>query len=249
VSAARVAGLSPRGSQEGTEDHKLLIHLARLTGLDLVCVGKMPSINVGFSRFRARWMKACWAQLSRMIHARSSRFRARCAPVSFDPSGFVLDEWKAHPADGTDIVSFTSEPGPVLFGFNVHFAWSPHKAPGEPFTISADPLDDRLLYKELMAFASEHFMKHLSKRGVFLRERGLHILWVEGRTQLALTHSFLWAHMRKYNVILGQLPRPIALIFTFRVMGSFKQFCRFAPLMDRVVESVRIELRDAMFRV
>ena len=211
-----VAGLSPRSSQESDKDRELLTQLARLTGLNLDRDSTTPQ-----------------------IHSVSNRFRARCAPISFDPSGFVLNKWRADPADGTDIVSFEGEPGPVRFGFNVYFHFSPQVAPGQPFKIS----NDRGLYHELRAYASQ-FMSQTGKQGVFLRERGLHLIWINGRTQFALTHSFLWVRMRKYSVILSQLPQPIQLIFTFGVTGSFEDFYRLVPLMDRVIESIRVEFNE-----
>lgn len=213
-----VADLSPHASQENDEDKDLLSRLTSLAGLNLSRGGTAPKLSGG-----------------------SQRFRARCAPVSFDPSGFVLKEWKAHPLDGTDVVSFKGEPGSVRFGFNVYFHYSPQKAPGQPFTVGTDPLDDRRLYAELRAYASSVFMRRVRRRGVFLKERGLHLIWIGGHAQLALTHSFLWTRMRKYSVILDQLPRPLQLVFTFGVTGSVNDFCRLVPLMDRVIESVRVE--------
>lgn len=56
--------------------------------------------------------------------------------------------------------------------------------------------------------------------------------------------TVLWVRMRKYSVILSQLPRPIQLIFTFGVTGSFEDFYRFVPLMDRVIESIRVESNE-----
>lgn len=212
------SNLSPHVSRRHSEEHNLLTRLSTLTGLNLNLGSKIPQLG-----------------------GSSSRFRARCAPISFDPSGFVLKEWKAHPVDGTDIVTFEGEPGPVYYSFNVYFHYSPQKAPGELFTMGADPLDDRMLYKELRAYASG-YMKQMRARGVFLKERGLHLIWIDGRTHIGLTQSFLWMRMRKYSVILSQLTPPIQLIFTFGVTGSFADFCRFVPLMDRVIESVSVEI-------
>lgn len=226
--ATRTLGLSTKSqpiacnlpsqiSQECGEDEDLLTRLSSITGLNLCRGGKTPPPS-----------------------GNSPRFHARCAPISFDPSGFVLKEWKTHPVDGTDIVSFEGESGPVRFGFNVYFHYSPQAKPGQPFTLSANPVDDRKLYTELRAYAL-WWMKQMRMRAVFLRERGLHLIWIDGRAQLALTHSFLWVRMRKYSVILNQLPRSIQLIFTFGVTGGFDDFCRLVLLMDRVIESIRID--------
>ena len=212
-----VANLSHKAYQEHGEDDDLLTRLSSLTKFDLNRGYTVPQFS-----------------------AISPPFRARCAPISFNPSGFVLKEWKVHPIDGTDVVFFEGEPGPVRFSFNVYFHYSPQKAPWQPFTIG----DDRMLYTELRAYATR-FMKKIGKRGIFLRERGLHLIWTKRGTQFALTHSFLGFRMRKYSVILSQLSQPIQLIFTFGVTGGFEDFYCYVPLMDRVIESIRTEIDGA----
>jgi hypothetical protein len=219
-SPRRVAHLSSHVPKDHGEDSYLLAHLKNLTGLDVTRAGR--PLEPG---------------------RRSERFHARCAPVSFDPAGFALDEWKTHPADDTDVASFRGEQGPVRSSFNVYFHYMPQKAPGQPFTMGTDPLDERQRYSELRAHASR-FMKGSRRRGIFLKERGLHLIWTDGRAQLALTHSFLRVRMRKYSVILDLQP-PLELVFTFGVTGTFEDFCRYVPLMDRVIETVRVDLPAA----
>lgn len=211
------ARLPARITQERGEDSDLLSRLETLTGMVLNRGAALKPAGGG-----------------------DPRFRARCAPISFETIGFVLKEWKTHRADDTDIAFFQGQPGPVRFGFNVYFHYSPQKAPGLAFTVGGDPLDDRKLYTELRTYAS-WFMKAVRMLGVLLKERGLHLIWRDGRTQIALTHSFLWVRMRKYSVILGELPQPIQIIFTFAVTGDFDDFCRFVPFMDRVIDSIQIE--------
>jgi TIR domain-containing protein len=211
-----VAHLSSQIPDDHGEDSYLLAHLKNLTGLDLTRAGRPLEPGPG-----------------------SDRFRARCAPVSFDASGFALREWKTHPADGTDVVFFRGEQWPGRPSFNVYFHYMPQSAPGRPLTMGTDPLDERERYSELRSIAS-WFMKATRRRGVFLKEQGLHLIWTDGGAQLALTHSFLRIRMRKYSVILSHRP-PLQLIFTFGVTGSFEDFCRYVPLMDRVIETVRLE--------
>lgn len=206
------ADLSLKASQQHGDDD-LLSRLTSLTGFDLMRGSAAPSCGSG-----------------------SPRFGVRCAPISFDPSGFVLDQWKTHFLDGTDIVSFKGQPSPVRYSFNVYFHYDPQKVAGQCFTRGGNEVNERKLHEELRGYAS-WFMRGM----LFLRERGLHTIWVDGRFQFALTHSFLWVHMRKYSVILTQLPRPIQIIFTFGVTGSFEDFCRYAPLMERLVQSVRVQ--------
>ena len=214
------ANLSSHLTQKHDEDDDLLIRLAKLTGLELNRGGTISQLG-----------------------GNAPRFRPRCANISFDPSGFVQERWETDPIDGSDIVSFANELDPVRFSFNVYFQNSPEQASGQPFTISADSSDDKRLYAELRTYAS-WFMKQVGKNGFNLREQGLHLIWIDGRTQLALTHSSFWGevHMRKYSVILSQLSQPIQLIFTFAFSGSFDDFFRYVPLMDRVIESVRVDL-------
>jgi hypothetical protein len=68
-------------------------------------------------------------------------------------------------------------------------------------------------------------------------------VWLNDRAQLSLTHSFLWVRMRKYAIVL-KVPRPIQVIFTFAMKGSYEEFFRFAPLMDQVIESIRVDAGD-----
>jgi hypothetical protein len=221
-----VAHLSHWPSQENEEDHELLTRLTELTGFNLDHSSMTPQIR-----------------------SSSDRFRARCAPISFDPSGFVLSKWSTYPADGTDVVSFEGGPDQVRFGFNLYFHFYPQKAPGQPFTTTNDrspiagELIDRSLYDELREYAA-WFMRQAGKQGIFLKERGLHLIWLNECTQFAITHSFLRVHMRKYSVIIDQLLRPIQLIFTFGVTGSFEDFYRLIPLMDHVIESIRVEVNE-----
>lgn len=206
-----VTKISPQASAKPNEDDELLIRLSSLTGLDLS--------RISTSRHTTgdpRW------------------YTARCAPVSFQAQGFVLLEWNTY-SDGTDVFSFDGEPGAVKYGFNVYFHYFPERAPGEPFTLG----DDRKLYAELRAFA-QYFIGQVEAQGADLEERGLHLFWRAGRPQMALTHTVSSVPMRKYSVILQELPAPLQVIFTFSVAASFDEFVQYMPLMDRVVESIRV---------
>jgi hypothetical protein len=216
-SARIVASLSPRASDRSGEDVRLVAELVRLAGLGAGAAPALPP---------------CLGS--------AARFRARCAPVSFETVGFERTEWKTHAADGTDIASFVCRRSPVPFSFNVRFHWAPESAPGVGLTIRGDPLDDRTLYGELRQYAT-WWLGRMRRRGVFLKERGLHLFWLDGRTQLALTHSALSVRMRKYSVIVSALPQPLQILFTFGVTGGVRDFCQLAPLMDQIVESVALE--------
>lgn len=162
-------------------------------------------------------------------------FHARCAPISFKHPGFLLREWNPHSDDGTDVAYFVHSNIPK-FNFNVYFHYNPQMAPGRVFTTVVDPQDSRTQYDELRAYA-RFFMRLV----FFLRERGLHLTWIEDRVHLGLTHSVLWVCMRKYSVILDDLPRPIQVIFTFARSGTLADFCAVTPAIDQIVESVRVE--------
>lgn len=207
-----VAKLPPLSSLEHGEDAILLREIGRLTGIDLENVTEPSTPETG-----------------------RDRFRARCAPISFDPFPCVVEDWRPDRWDGTDIASFAWKGSPGRFAFNVRFHKHPQAMPGVPVTVGHDPLDDRKLYTELRNYAS-----WIMGLMFFLKERGLHLIWLGGRTQLALTHSFFSSRMRKYSIILSA-PVPIQVLFTFGNGGSYEEFYRHAPLMDRVIESIRIE--------
>jgi hypothetical protein len=211
-----VVPLAPRGTAGRRDDNRLLAELARLTGLPVADGEALPDARGGHGLFQAR-----------------------CAPIQFDATGFELESWTAHPADGTDVVSFVWRSSPARLSFNVYFHAAPQRAPTLSFTVGRDPLDDRTLYRELRAYAS-WWLGRMRWRGIFLRERGLHLVWLGGRTQIALSHSIFWARMRKYSIIVSDLDPPVQVIFTFGVTGPPEAFWRLTPAMDRVVESTAV---------
>ena len=73
-----------------------------------------------------------------------------------------------------------------------------------------------------------------------VRLRGLHLVFHQGLSHMALTYrlGFLWS--RKYSIIVpnrstGQMAE---FVFTFGTQGTFGWFLRHAPAMDRLVTSL-----------
>lgn len=174
--------------------------------------------------------------------AKTTQFCARCTQIGFDTTGFYLDAWQRHSEDGSDVVRFVSMDTKVPLEFNVCFDFSLQYAPGKPYSIATAPVvDDRKLYDERRQFSS-WWMRKMGQLGASLEEEGLHLVWRDNRTHVALTHRFDDYWMRKYSLILDDraLSRPTEVIFTFGLKGDFGSFCSLAPLMDRIVESVHV---------
>jgi hypothetical protein len=161
--------------------------------------------------------------------------RAHCAPIVLRHEHFRLERRSTY-SDGTDVLSFVYTGGRERCSFNVYFHPRPQYAPGRLIRFDDLPDDDRRVYRQMRQYASL-FMKMI----VIFRERGLHLIWVDDLTQLGLTHYFLWFQMRKYSIIVTQLPDPMQVIVSFCVSGTLEDFCSLAPLMDSVVESIRAQ--------
>jgi hypothetical protein len=106
-------------------------------------------------------------------------------------------------------------------------------------------LDDRKVYAELIDFAWFHV------GGLATEARGVHLCFQEGYGQLMLTYWNHFGWTRKASII---LPRPdcnesVELVFTFLFSGSFRDYCRYAHVMDRLVKSFRWESAGRAARV
>lgn len=212
------AGIAPSAREELDGDRELLARLATVVPID-------PS-RCSTTRFES-----------------GDSYEARCDPIVFDLGGFRASGWRAHAVDGTDEAAFVWPDRALTFELNARFDHSLQAAPGRPYTLVRGPVaDDRELYQRLArerrSYASG-FMRQMARRGLALSEDGLHLVWTGGRGHLGLTHHYRNLWMRKYSVILEELPRPTEVILTFAVKGSFGDFCRLTPIMDGVVESVR----------
>jgi hypothetical protein len=99
--------------------------------------------------------------------------------------------------------------------------------------------DDREMYRELMTYLPRHL-----HRLPFARLRGLHLLFHDGRSQLAVTYRWGGYWTRKCSVIVRhpQAPLGTEFVFTFGFKGSFEEYCRRTCVMERVVAS--LEWRD-----
>jgi hypothetical protein len=174
--------------------------------------------------------------------AAETSFSARCTEIGFSTTGFCLEHWDNASVDGSDQARFRSLDPNLPLEFNVRFDFNLEYAPGKPHTISVIPVaDDRKLYNERRVFA-EWWMKEMGKLGAPPVEEGLHLVWREQRTHVALTHRFADLWMRKYSLIMDGpgLSRRTEVILTFAIKGDFRRFCTATVLMDRIVESVYI---------
>jgi len=95
--------------------------------------------------------------------------------------------------------------------------------------------DDRQMYALLMAHAQKHLAK--LKAQIF----GLHLVFHEGLSQLALTYRMRGYWSRKYSIV---IPNPVTnkmaeFVFTFGFMGSFEQYCLNVNVMDHFVQTLK----------
>jgi hypothetical protein len=139
--------------------------------------------------------------------------------------------------DGTDYARFRLRNDPS-FAFNVLFQFDPQETPEQAFEVGrAD--DDRALYRQLRNYAG-WFMREMARRGDPLAETGLHLVWQGGRTHMAITHHARGTILRKYSVIVSIHGRPLQIILTFAAPAPLERFLAFAPMMDCVVDSIRV---------
>lgn len=165
-------------------------------------------------------------------------FEAKGDPVCFDTAGFDLVKRKPHPLDGSDRAWFQCRTTSPALDFNVFFDRNLEARAGKRYSLIGlvNQSAKQHLAGERRDFA-RWFMGQMESQGVQLQEDGLHLVWIDGKPQVALTHHYSNLWMRKYSIIVSDLAYPVEIIFTFGVKGSFQDFCRLTYLMDRVVES------------
>jgi hypothetical protein len=71
--------------------------------------------------------------------------------------------------------------------------------------------------------------------------RGIHLHFLDGFSQMAVTYRVRGRWRRKYSVI---LPNPdggpaTEFMFTFGFLGSFQGFLRMTPVIERMVQSLK----------
>lgn len=162
-------------------------------------------------------------------------FRAGDLGYSVDAAGWAMVEEGHDEAPGTHWgPRFERRLGHYQAGWNLVI--------GSPTVVNRTPIprgdnvDDRALYEQAVAFAREY----VSEAGAECK--GVHLLFVGGYSHLGLTYwrNGLW--LRKYSVV---IPHPSTQVstefaFTWSFAGPFREFCRNAHLMDRVVSSFRL---------
>lgn len=101
-------------------------------------------------------------------------------------------------------------------------------------------LDDRECYKYAMDFAKHYFYKRWWWR-LIERPVGLHIFFSHGFSHIGFTAKncfSVWT--RRYSVIVHhpKTDNTLEFAFIFFFQGPFTEFCRYAYLMDDLVESL-----------
>lgn len=103
-------------------------------------------------------------------------------------------------------------------------------------------LDDRKCYKYAIDFGRHYFFKRWWWRFVE-KPVGLHLFFSHGFSHIGFT-SKNWFNVwtRRYSVILPhpRTRKPLEFAFIFFFRGPFAEFCRYAYLMDELVESLRL---------
>lgn len=167
-----------------------------------------------------------------------THFEADCLGRRFrlDTSG-----WEPHasPGGGLDAGGNLESPtfrrevggGQMIF---VNLVWGPEPS-AEARRRHLAGADDREMYNLLLDYVDTHIDR------VEARVRGVHLLFHGGLSQMCVTY---WTHgywTRKHSVVLPHPKRgdaPAEFVFTFGFNGPFKDYCRHAYLMDRLVLSL-----------
>ena len=99
------------------------------------------------------------------------------------------------------------------------------------------PLDERQCFNAMMRFARSY----LGSRSAKLL--GVHILFHDGFSHLALTYWRRGAWIRRYSIVLPEkhTGRDVEFAFTFSFFGPFRDFCLQAAEMDRVAGSLQFD--------
>ena len=95
--------------------------------------------------------------------------------------------------------------------------------------------DDREMYEALLP----HVRKHVGTLGADVR--GVHLLFYGGFSQMLVTYRLAGYWARKYSVILESPGQdfPTEFVFTFGFFGPFREYCRHAHLLDRMVRTLQ----------
>ena len=155
--------------------------------------------------------------------------------------GYTLD------SSGWDVVEEAEDraAGGVIKGPVMRCSWSEFPIVANLFA-GADPSpearrrhrdteDDREMYDALL----DYLPRHLGRLSA--RVRGVHLLFHGELSQMAATYRIAGYWSRKYSVTLPHPDGhdPAEFVFTFGFFGPFRQFCRYAFAMDRLVGSLR----------
>jgi len=166
---------------------------------------------------------------------RADYFEGDCLgrPYKIDVSGWELMDRSFHGG------------GPWYFrqveGFDIHWnlQYGEELSPqAYEARLGLSQKSDRELYNELCDYA-DHYFSHL--RGGS-RVAGVHLVFFQGVSQLAVTYRDGRYWKRRYSIILShpETSRLAEFVFTFQFPGwFFKEYCRYVELLDNLVMTLQ----------
>ncbi|MBL8160752.1 MAG: toll/interleukin-1 receptor domain-containing protein [Anaerolineae bacterium] len=95
--------------------------------------------------------------------------------------------------------------------------------------------DDRNMYESLIEFAKVNHMRLFNAQ-----MHGLHLFFHQSLSQIALTYTLGNFLTRKCSVIIpnSKTGKMAEFVFTFKFVGSFRDYCRYSHVMDYFVKSL-----------
>lgn len=111
-------------------------------------------------------------------------------------------------------------------------------APGRrPIAMMGQVIDDRACFDQVLVVARD-FVRRVHTRG-----HGVHLFFLDGYSHVVFTYWLSNSWTRRYSIV---LPNPrtnenTEFAFTFSFFGPFREYCRHAHRMDRVVRSLQWE--------
>ncbi len=190
---------------------------------------------LSFLREQTGWPVRPVSTLSRELEERRLQTTFQGRPMSVNVAGWeVTDPGHQSPDSGMQGLELRSKLPENDFHLFVNLYYGSEIHPEAQRV--GQPTNDRDVYKMLL----DHAKGYVRKLGADMR--GLHLLFHYDLSQFALTYwlDFYWT--RKYSVIIPNevLATNAEFVFTFGFVGtSFKDYCRYAHLMDRLVASLQ----------
>ena len=103
--------------------------------------------------------------------------------------------------------------------------------------------DDREVFTEYRRYANKWLSTHRGTFGtLILKAKGLHLIFVEGRSQFGLTYTSRLGWERRYAVTIGGGQGEIGFVFAATDFHEFQmsRFCQASLFFDQIVKSARL---------